>query len=479
MKQISENQFPSIGAVWQRGNLLWDNFGATGEIIQQNSPCDGSLLQSAQLLSGSELQTLFAPQKPLQISFDEVENFALRLQAALEELREPLLDAMQRETGFIRRDCEELLEGSLAYAQHFGAEFSRLQKSPDAPIFYEANNQKRSIHLMRVPWGTIAIILPQNAFLIVGLTAVFNALATGNRIVLRAPLQSARSALLLAHALKNAAAPQNAVSMVLCKSKEFVAALCQAKSPALLHYMGSSAHAPGLLQQTFEARKSAIADGAGNVWTFVDEDQNPENVAQILCDGATRYNGQTCTSINGAIIHPAIYQSVRDLLKTKLSALKTGDPLQNDVSIGALFDARQAAWCVCQMQESGGEITLGGVCDGNYLPASLVEKPSFESALVREGLFGPALWIAPGTREDFVELWPQNQFPLCAGILADSNKMWWLQNLPNVARVVFNGDTSIEHIFEPWGAYPASGANAVSLWHEKYTRVVSVDEMKE
>lgn len=472
---------PEIGAVWPNGNLLWGNCSGNGEIIQQNSPCDGSLIQGAQLLSSEELQTLFAPQEPLKNTLGEVESFSLRLHAALDELRQPLLEAMQRETGFITRDCEELLEGSLAYVAQFSDEFSRQQNLQHFPILYEANGQNRSINLMRVPWGTIAIILPQNAFLLVGLTAIFNGLATGNCVILRAPLQSARSALLLAHALKKAAVPHNAVSMVVCKSTEFVAALCNSSNPTLLHYMGSSGHAPGLLKQTFEAGKGVLADGAGNVWTFVGEGQNPESVAQILADGATRYNGQTCTSINGAIIHPALYEKVRDLLRARLSVLRIGNPLNEDVQVGALFDARQVAWCALQMQECGGEILLGGTAEGNYLTASLVEKPNFDSNLVREGLFGPVLWIAPGTREDFVNLWPKNRYPLCAGVLCgdcdSQSQMWWLSHLPNVARVVFNGDPSIEHIFEPWGGYPRSGANPVSLWHEKYTRVVSVDDL--
>jgi acyl-CoA reductase-like NAD-dependent aldehyde dehydrogenase len=468
--------FPKLGAAWTNGNLVWGAWAGRGESIAQTSPCDGSLIQNATLLSGEELSQLFQPQAPLEISFNDIGNFALRLHSALEELRNELFKAVQRETGFIQRDCEELIEGSLAFNEQFIAEFGRVKSAPGAPIIYEANGQKRSINLIRVPWGTVAIILPQNAFLLVGLTAILNGLITGNRVILRAPLQSARSALLLAHALKNAGVPHDAVSVVLCKSKEFVTALCESSGPILLHYMGSSAHAPGILQQTFEAGKGAIADGAGNVWVFIDENQNPEQAAQILAEGATRYNGQTCTSINGAIIHPAIYESVRDLLCERLRVLQTGNPLQNDVHIGALFDARQAAWCASQMQESGGAMLVGGASDGNYLPASLVEKPNPESSLVREGLFGPALWIALGTRDDFIQLWPQNKYPLCAGVLSHSDKSWWLRYLPNAARIVFNGDTSIEHIFEPWGAYPGSGANAVSLWHEKYTRIVSVDE---
>lgn len=478
MKPLVE-PIPEIGASWPNGNLLWGKWAGHGETIEQTSPCNGSLIQSAALLSDEELKQLFQPQAALEISLGNVEGFALRLHASLSELRNDLFEALQRETGFITRDCDELVDGSFAFVEQFCNEFKNIQSSSTAPIFYGVNGHKRSINLVRLPWGTVAIILPQNAFLLVGLTAIFNGLATGNRVILRAPLQSARSALLLALALKKAEVPQNAVSVVLCQSKQFVTALCESSSPILLHYMGSSAHAPAILQQTFEADKGCIADGAGNVWAFVDEDQNPESVAPILAEGATRYNGQTCTSINGAIIHPAIYESVRDLLREKLRALLVGEPFDDEVDIGALFDERQAQWCAEQMQESGGEILVGGADNGNYLPASLVEKPNLESSLVREGLFGPALWIAPGTRDDFIRLWPQNQYPLCAGVLSDLDKDWWLRHLPNAARLVFNGDTSIEHIFEPWGGYPASGANPVSIWHEKYTRVVSVDETAE
>ena len=55
----------------------------------------------------------------------------------------------------------------------------------------------RQIRLVPSPWGTVVVILPQNAFLILAVTTLLNALAAGNRVILRAPLQSARSAALL------------------------------------------------------------------------------------------------------------------------------------------------------------------------------------------------------------------------------------------------------------------------------------------
>jgi acyl-CoA reductase-like NAD-dependent aldehyde dehydrogenase len=458
---------PHIGTVWPQGNFVWGRFVGEGETSDAFSPLDGSLVQSASLLSAGELEGLFnaPPLSPIPVA--SLEEFALRLLAELEALRLLLRDAMQRETGFNQRDCDEMLEGSFAFISHFCGEFSQSQSAALAPTFYEANGQKRRITLARVAWGTVAVILPQNAFLLVALTVAFNALATGNRAILRAPLQSSRSALLLAQAFFKAQVPGDGISVVLTKSREFVSALCAAPSPVFLHYMGSSTHAPAILRQCFEAGKMAIADGAGNVWVYLDESVESKHAAQLLCEGATRYNGQTCTSINGAIIHPAIYNDVKAQLRTLLENTRSGP----------LFDEAQTQWCVEQIHNSGGEILIGGGRDGNYLRPSLVDSPPSTCSLVREGIFGPAMWIARGDAVEFIRLWPQNSYPLCAGILQVNPEIAkWLSHLPNAARVVFNGDPSIEHIFEPWGAYPASGANIVSAWHEKYTRVVSVDE---
>lgn len=459
-----------------RGSLIWNRFGGTGELHTQFSPCDSSIIQTAQLLSPEELASLLREMPPSpQISHEELARFTARLLAQLNTIRVHLREAMQHETGFISSDCDELLAGCLAYVQQFPAFLIDSESAEDTPIFYEAYGQARRIRLARAPWGTVAVILPQNAFLLVGLTVALGAVATGNRAILRAPLQSARSALLLAEAFARAGVPSDAVSVVLCKSKEFVAAVCDSPQPMLLHYMGSSGHAPAILKQCFEAGKGAIADGTGNVWVFADEGCDPRRVAAILASGATRYNGQTCTSINGALVHPVLYEAVRDALQENFASLKCGHPLTKNVAVGALFDAAQAAWCLEQIASSGGTI-FGGACEGNYLAPAVVEKPDLDSALVREGLFGPVLWINPGTREDFVRLWPSNRYPLCAGVLSRENPDWWLQNLPNAARIVCNGDPSVEHIFEPWGGYAPSGANPVSVWHQKYTRVVSIDE---
>ncbi len=263
---------------------------------------------------------------------------------------------------------------------------------------------------------------------------------------------------------------------MLTKSLDFVRALRASSLPHLLHYMGSSRHAPSLMADSFEHGSPTIIDGEGNVWVWVGEDADPRQVAEVLTRGAVRYNGQSCTSVNGAIIHPAIYSALRERLIESWKAQPSGDPTARDVHIGPLQDSAQCEWCQKRIRECEGQIWCGGEIEGNLLQPALVENPSPDSELVTSGLFGPALWIRAGTAEDFIGLWSRNRFELCAAILSPSaTSSWWLRHLPRAARVVFNGDPSVEHIFEPWGGYPASSANTVSVWAEKYQRVVAVD----
>jgi acyl-CoA reductase-like NAD-dependent aldehyde dehydrogenase len=141
-----------------------------------------------------------------------------------------------------------------------------------------------------------------------------------------------------------------------------------------------------------------------------------------------------------------------------------------------VFDTDQAAWCEQRIAQSGGQILCGGQRQDHLLAPTLVERPNPHSPLVCEGLFGPALWIRPGDKEDFACLWRTNRFPLAAGVLSPSaHASEWLARLPHLARLSLNGDPSVEHVFEPWGGYAGSGNNPVSHWHEKYQRVVQVD----
>jgi acyl-CoA reductase-like NAD-dependent aldehyde dehydrogenase len=87
--------------------------------------------------------------------------------------------------------------------------------------------------------------------------------------------------------------PWQAVSVVLVKARPFIQALCRSQLPLLIHYMGSSQHAPHVLADGFRWGKPVLIDGSGNGWMWVGADMPVDTAVDILTAGALRYNGQT------------------------------------------------------------------------------------------------------------------------------------------------------------------------------------------
>jgi acyl-CoA reductase-like NAD-dependent aldehyde dehydrogenase len=380
-------------------------------------------------------------------------ELARGISQVLQPRREELIDLCRAETGMTQRDSEESIDGCFLFLERF--------KSHRPPVKRESSIE-RLIEIHPAPWGTILVILPQNAFLYLGLVTLLHGLACRNRMVLKAPSGSPGTAAILSQAIREAGLDPARAEVVTTGAKQLLDGFLASPSPGLVHYFGSSGRIPDLAADCYRAGKGFIADGEGNTWVYVDEGCDPEYAAEILAAGATRYNGQTCTSVNGAIVHPSVYRRVFPLLRGKLTGAEVGSE-------------EAAAQILETLKAAGGEVLCGGVQDGSYLEPTVITDPDFGSGLVREGVFGPAMWIAAGDDSDFRRLWPSNRYPLCAAVLGPSvDPSDWV-GLPNLARLVINGDPSVEDPLEPWGGYPASGNSRVSSWQEKYTRTVQVD----
>ncbi|HVL37859.1 MAG TPA: aldehyde dehydrogenase family protein, partial [Fimbriimonadaceae bacterium] len=262
------------------------------------------------------------------------------------------------------------------------------------------------------------------------------------------------------------------VAVAVAPAKEFIGCVLELGCVRLLHYMGSSGHIADLLSRCFAAGIGLVADGEGNVLAYVGEEAEVAPTAQVLVRASTRYSGQTCTSINGVVAHPAVYEGLRDLVQSELASLRCGDPRAEDVKVGPLFEVAQVRSCLERMEHSEGHILVGGRAEGTLLLPSLVDRPNPACDLVREGLFGPALWIMPGDAGVFREIWQLNRYPLAAAVFGRSD---WAPTLPNLARLTVDGDPSFEYGHAPWGGYPSAGVNPVGPWIDKYLRAVQVD----
>ena len=125
-------------------------------------------------------------------------------------------------------------------------------------------------------------------------------------------------------------------------AKAFIKLICESSEPIMIHYLGSSRYAPEILSSCFKAGKQVLIDGEGNVLVWVDKDTPLDYAVDVLTSGALRYNGQTCTSINGAVIHPEIYGQLKIRLIERWNKITFGDPLESDYMVGPLLDEAQS-----------------------------------------------------------------------------------------------------------------------------------------
>lgn len=451
------------GSYWAGSSLLWGSEAGEGLEYASLSPL-GGVSQTVRLLNGPEVEKLFRA-APLLPPVD-LSAPAERLRQSLNQNRAALEVGLRNTTGFTLADCREILDGCDSYLERF-----ELLAAADPADF---SHDGRAIGIRRVPWGTIAVILPQNAYITTALICLMSALATGNRIILRVPSGSARMGAILGRLLMEAGFPGDRFSMVLCDAGEFVNAWQTSRSPSLLHYMGSSDRAADMLASAFRAGKPCLVDGEGNSWLYIDRDQDPDVAAELVWQGAVRYNGQTCTSVNGVVVHPDVDVAVRNRLRDLVAQTTFGT--SDGAQVGPVFSEGQANHADQLIRESQGRIGRAALVAGNLLPPTLIEDPAEDSDLVTEGLFGPAMWIRTGDYEEFVRLWPANRYPLCGALLSHQiEEGQALRDLAGASRVVINGDPSLEDPMEPWGAYPACGSNPVTHWGEKYLRSVQID----
>jgi len=229
-------------------------------------------------------------------------------------------------------------------------------------------------------------------------------------------------------------------SASLAKAREFVDALCRSIAPDP-HYMGSSGqHMP-------TARIPSCGQASARRWVrkrMVWVDANvPVEVQQwislrlALCATMAKPALQSM-----AMVHPSLYPMYgraygNDGMRRKQSFLIAdvdGDHCLTRRYSQVVPATNRAEW--------RSYLLRGGERRQSLLPH--FEHPSIAQFACAWRMFGSGLWIAAGTRDEFSHGGPIIRIH-CAACCCRCH--WWLSRLPNVARLVINGDPSVEYIF--------------------------------
>ncbi|HYM92133.1 MAG TPA: aldehyde dehydrogenase family protein [bacterium] len=275
---------------------------------------------------------------------------------------------------------------------------------------------------IRVPCGVVVAISPFNFPLHLVCHKVGPALAAGNSVVVKPATDTPLSALKLVQILLDAGIPPEAIQCITGSGSEVGEALCRDPRVRKITFTGSRDVGERICQVA--GLKKVTMELGSNAPLIVMPDADLDRVAASVAATGYANAGQVCISCQRVLPLKPIYNDFLSVLKPKVAALTTGNPLEEKTKVGPMVRERDAVrveeW-VKEAVQAGARLVTGGERRGAiYAPTVLADvKP--EMRVSRSELFGPAVAVTPvGTIDEAIAMANDTNSGLSAGIFTQN-----------------------------------------------------------
>ena len=275
---------------------------------------------------------------------------------------------------------------------------------------------------IRVPCGVVVGISPFNFPLHLVCHKVGPALAAGNSVIVKPATDTPLSALKLTQVLLDAGIPPEAIQCITGNGSEVGEALCRDSRVRKITFTGSRDVGERICQVA--GLKKVTMELGSNAPLIVMPDADLEKVATGVAATGYANAGQVCISCQRVLPLKPIYNDFLNILKPKVAALATGNPLEGKTKVGPMVRERDAVrveeW-VKEAVQAGARLVTGGERRGAiYAPTVLADvKP--EMRVSRSELFGPAVAVTPvGSIDEAIAMANDTNYGLSAGIFTQN-----------------------------------------------------------
>jgi benzaldehyde dehydrogenase (NAD) len=439
----------SGGWIAPRGGRLVVREPATGEPLAEVGQADGDDMRAA-CARAAAAQPGWAEEAPA------ARAAILRRAAAFFEANAARISQwIVRETGAVRGKAAvelQLATGALHQAAAMALEPPGLVLPSDAGITSLAR---------RVPHGVVGIISPFNFPLILSARALAPALAAGNAAVLKPdPRTPVSGGLLLARAFEEAGLPDG-VLHVLPGGAEAGEALVGDADVAMISFTGSTAAGRRVAALAAPLLKPVSLELGGKNALIVLDDADLDRAASCTAWGAFLHQGQICMATGRVLVPEALAEDFATRLAERADRLGVGDPWREEVALGPLIDAAQAARAATLVEASvaaGARLLTGGGADGAFVRPTVLDRVAPGMPVFDEEIFGPVAPITTYRDEaDAARLANLGAHGLSAGIVGAS----MARGLDFAKRlrtgIVHVNDQTVAD--EPWAPFGGNGAS--------------------
>ncbi len=313
------------------------------------------------------------------------------------------------------------------------------------------------------PAGVVGQIIPWNFPLLMLAWKIAPALAAGCTVVLKPAEFTPLSAVLFSEICERAGVPRGVVNIV-HGGPEAGAAIVEHEGVDKIAFTGSSEVGKIIRKATAGTGKKLSLELGGKSAFIVFEDADLDSAVEGLVDGIWFNQGQVCCAGSRLLVQEGVADAFLAKVKTRMSRLRLGNPLDKNTDIGPLVDASQLE----RVRRLVGEgVAQGAVCwqpdndvpeTGYYHLPTLATAVSPSNILAQEEVFGPVLAAMTfRNTEEAIELANNTRYGLAASVWSENINLA-LHAAPQLkAGVVWVNGTNMFDAACGFGGYRESG----------------------
>ncbi|MGY0219074.1 NAD-dependent succinate-semialdehyde dehydrogenase [Endozoicomonadaceae bacterium StTr2] len=353
-------------------------------------------------------------------------------------------------------------KGEVAYGASFIDWFAEEAKRTYGNTI-PSHTEDRRLMTIKQPVGVAAAITPWNFPIAMITRKAAPALAAGCCFIGKPAAQTPLSAYAVVELAWQAGIPKEVIQLVVNPSARIIGdAFCNSDIVRKLSFTGSTQIGRMLTAQCAHTVKRVSMELGGNAPFVVFDDADIDAAVKGAIVSKFRNAGQTCVCANRFYVHDAVYDQFVDRFVSAVSQLKTGNGLEEGITIGPMIDQASKTniqSLVEQAVSQGARVVAGEQQrEGLFVEPVVLVDVDHSMDIVQEEIFGP---IAPVIRfssdDELITMANDTIYGLAAYFYSrDINRIWKVAEALEYGMVGINeGLVSTE--LAPFGGVKQSG----------------------
>ena len=313
----------------------------------------------------------------------------------------------------------------------YGGEFRGLKERADymceiaadtlKPMVIE-NNAAVLRQIAREPLGVVLVIAPWNYPYMTAMNTIVPALVAGNVVLLKHAEQTLLVGEHLAEAFHQAGVPADVFDNIFLDHAGS-AALISGRHVNFVNFTGSVRGGASIEQAAAGNFINVATELGGKDPAYIRADADLDAAVEGAMDGVMFNAGQCCCGIERIYVHESLFDAFVEKAVAWVKALKLGNPLEAETTIGPMANIRFARTVREHVAEAvaQGAIahipTMAADDGGAYVTPQILTNVTHAMKVMREETFGPVVGIMKvKDDEEAIALMNDSDFGLTASI---------------------------------------------------------------